>query len=139
VSSAAAAVIEVGEIMTNGKASFGNPAGREPEALTPADEPATRDTFLERVVQETVVNQQSLGDDDLRALQAVAARYPDSRLTIDPIGIELVGSILRRRLPADAVDSSDTMAAAIAQSLFESPDTCEHLHSLWQQLCESVK
>ena len=128
-------------MMANGKPFPENNSGPGSDENFSAEPAPPRDTFLERVVQETMVNQQSLGSDDLKALQGIARRYPDADLTVDPIGVELVGSILQRRVSANVLSPqvAHEIATAIAQSLFENPDTCERLQGLWRQLCESVR
>jgi len=114
----------------------GQPADRE-ELRSAADpDPG----LLERVLEETLSNGavSHLEPVELRALAAVAKRYPGTSLTVDPIAVELVESILKTRFRG--LDVSDMfwreVSQRIATTLYEAPDTQERLERLWSQLSE---
>ena len=98
---------------------------------------------FEEVLSETLNQKsfQAIGADSLAALCQVAQRYPGSKLTLDPIAVELVDSILRIRInwQGRAASYWHEMSREIAVSLYESPASKERLVILWDALLGDFK
>jgi hypothetical protein len=99
---------------------------------------------FEKVLNETLNHQSSQATIDeagMAALTLVAQRYPGSKLTLDPIAVELVDSILGIRIDRQGRPASfwHEMSMEIAVSLYESPASKERLVILWDSLLGGFK
>ena len=116
---------------------------REFEQKSQSHSESDRAAF-EEVLKETL-NQESsqatIGADGLAALTQVAQRYPGSKLTLEPIAVELVDSILEIRINRQGRPASfwHEMSKQIAVSLYESPASKERLVILWNSLLGGLK
>ena len=96
------------------------------------DDPA----LLERVLRETaaVCNvDEPLEEGDREALEEVAGRHRGERLTLEPVGVELVQAVLRRHFPALARSSGpwEGISRQIALSLLSDPPSRERMEAFW--------
>ena len=96
---------------------------------------------FEKVIRETLhqKSQDLLDSDGVKALALVAQRYPQPELTLDPIAVELVDSILRIRISRSVRSANDwrTISNEIATLLYEAPDSKRRLERLWNSLLEA--
>lgn len=100
-------------------------------------------TALEKVLKETLHQHpaKSINEQGLQSLRAVAQRYPGSDLTLEPIVVELVESILQGWLSklANAPGFSHQMSRDIAFALYEAPVSQKRLGYLWRFLLETTQ
>jgi hypothetical protein len=119
---------------------------RELEQVSPPQSPSSSESdraALEEALNETL-NQESypsIGQEALAALNQVAQRYPGSKLSLDPITVELVDSILWMRISRQGQSASYwlEMSREIAVLLYESPASKERLVNLWDSLLGAFK
>lgn len=98
------------------------------------------DSLLDEVLENTVPSQdEPLAPEELAALQEVARQHPDAPLALEPMGVALIESLLKLRLPDRAKSMTGEMAQSIATAMFDSPETEARLRNLWDQLRESVR
>ncbi len=74
-----------------------------------------------------------LDEADAAALREVARRFHGQPLVLDPIGVELVQTLLRSHFPAQPHDSQlwQAIAAKIALTLMDDPTSRKRLEALW--------
>jgi hypothetical protein len=126
-----------------GQAAFNSQPGdgaRETHSPSSADDRYR--ALLEVVLQQTGLAQQGEGVpeklDSFDSLLDVARRRRGEAFACDPIGMELVETVLRK--PFRAMIASDeqwrSMTAQIAQTLCDDPAAHERLRTLWRRLGE---
>jgi hypothetical protein len=113
----------------------GGECGRAAEdAETPMDP-----RVMEQVLEETLLSTESdrpLDADELQALARVGLRHTGQPLSLEPVAVELVESILRHRF-GERIEKSPAwteMPRAIAATLWDSPDAHQRLDRLWGRL-----
>jgi hypothetical protein len=94
---------------------------------------------MEKVLEETLLaadSDQPIDAAELRALASVGRRHAGQQLSLDPIVVELVQSILRHRFgePIQSSPAWGDMPRTIAQTLWESPEAHQRLDRLWDRL-----
>ncbi len=98
---------------------------------------------LEKVLSETLSDKpaEPLHDRELQALLSVAKRHRNAAISLEPIVVELVESILRSRLMRVEAPAEywREMSLAIATTLFETPAVKTRLTGLWSSLLEVAK
>jgi hypothetical protein len=111
--------------------------------------PITRGDSVSRRVLEDVLKQTAslysfeppTDPADLAVLREVAARLRGAPFALDPVVVELVRALLRRQLASlwSSEDQLNGVAAQIATTLFENPETNERLEKLWTRLTGEVQ
>jgi hypothetical protein len=97
--------------------------------------------LLDEVLQQTLVSRDEKTRERLESIEElleVARRRRGEAFTLDPIGIELVQTVLRtpfRALMAGD-DQWQEMTAQIARTLCEDPVAYDRLNTLWRRLGE---
>lgn len=124
-------------------------SGNEPQAETQYEQSNNDDvsqdnspneSLLDEVLANTIPTEsEPLSPAELAALQSVAREHLNEPLELDPVGIELIDSLLELRMPAGVESLKPEMAESIATVMFESPEFKARLTDLWDQLCESVR
>jgi hypothetical protein len=97
--------------------------------------------LLDRVLQQTLLTDKSESPQRLESLDellALARRRRGEAFQLDPIGLELVQTVLGTAFQA-LVDSDDqwrAMTRQVAETLCEDPESYDRLSSLWRRLHE---
>ena len=98
---------------------------------------------LEKVLSETLSDKptEPLHEKELDALISVAKRHLGAPMSLEPVTVELVESLLRARLTRiEAPDEYwQKMSLAIATSLYEAPVAKRRLTGLWDSLVEAAR
>ena len=94
---------------------------------------------MEKILEETLLaadSDQPVDTEQLQALASIGLRHAGQPLSLDPIVIELVHSILRHRWGEQIQRSPawSEMPRAIAVTLWESPNAHQRLDRLWDRL-----
>jgi len=110
-----------------------------------AEAPPQQDHVIDRAVWERILertaavdgSEESLRPAEMEAFRAVARRYRGVPFGIEPVLVALVEAVLHSQfgIASDGSGLSRTMAAQIAQTLFEDPPSCERLRVFWARLC----
>ena len=105
-----------------------------------SSEAADKDSLLDEVLQYTLPNEsEPLSPAEMSALEKVARQYDGLEFAIEPIGVALVESLLKLRLPKGVSHLTTEMAKDISEALFDAPQVRDRLTRLWDQLCESIR
>lgn len=105
-----------------------------------SSETPDQESLLDEVLQHTLPNEsEPLSPAELSALIEVARQYHGSEFAIEPMGVALVESLLKLRLPKGITHLNAEMAHDVADALFNAPEARDRLSRLWDQLCESVR
>lgn len=98
------------------------------------------ESLLNEVLENTIPTEsEPLAPEELAAMQTIARQFSGQPLWLEPIGVALVESLLKLRMPAGVQSMTPEMAQSIAEAMFESPECKARLDNLWNQLCESVR
>jgi hypothetical protein len=115
-------------------------SGRRWEYL---DDQLPDQSALERVLSETLTDKtaEPLQEQELEGLLRVARKHVGQPISLEPITVELVESILRTRFTRITApdDYWQNMSLAIATSLFQAPVSKKRLTGLWNSLLEAVR
>jgi hypothetical protein len=109
----------------------------------PHDEAPREADVLDQIVRATIVSAESqppITSEEMAALKAVASRWGDVALTLDPIAVELVEAIILANYGQLNRSPEQWRAAStrIAKHLVDSPATNARLNNLWRRLIESM-
>ena len=111
--------------MPSGPEQFGSNAGHQ----------RLRET-LERalVAAESEPRSEALLDE----LRAVASRHGGAPMALDPMGVEVVQALIRRRLgvPPERAGGLRRIAAEVAMTLWGHPEGRRRLERLWSSVAE---
>jgi len=101
-------------------------------------------TLLDLVLKQTLLAEDAEARDRLESIDgliAVARRRKDEPFSVDPIGIELVQTVLQT--PFRALVASEekwlAMTEQVARTLFDDPASYERLSNLWRRLSERCR
>jgi hypothetical protein len=115
-------------------------SGRRWEYL---DDQLPDQSALEKVLSETLTDKtaEPLQEQELEGLLRVARKHVGQPISLEPITVELVESILRTRFTRITApdDYWQHMSLAIATSLFQAPVSKKRLTGLWNSLLEAVR
>ena len=100
--------------------------------------------FLERVLRETILateTSEPIAPAEMDSLSKVARRHHSAALTLDPVAVDLVHSILRARFSFGQSRTGfwKTMSRQIAGTLMDDPGSRERLTALWDRLREASR
>jgi hypothetical protein len=109
--------------------------------MADAESPVDREV-MEKVLQETLSaagSDEPVGSAEMQALVEVARRHAGQSISLDPIAIELVESILLCRFGPQLRRSQDAkeLPRTVAETLWENPDSHDRLLRLWNRLAEA--
>lgn len=116
-----------------------------PDRVLPAPAEASTDTeLMERVLRETLaVTEANLPLDgaELTALENVARKFIDTTLSVQPVVVALVQTILSARFASlgSGPDLCQAVSLRIAETLWEDPTSQARLLRLWARLTEAVR
>lgn len=123
------------------------PTGRQhdsPTAASSSDNSSeVESSLLDAIVQQTAAafDDQSLAQTrDLPRLRDIAQRHAGDVLTLDPILIELIETLLESHLPllARSATLRSKVARSVSQTLFDNPVCRGRLELLWSQLLDNA-
>ncbi len=131
--------------------AFGSeePGGQQPTNEESSPPPKTPDTdavpdsgLLDEVLEETLSlsPNRGIGQEELNVLLNVAKRHRGQQLSLAPVAVDLVQSILRFRFANLKIDASkwEEMSAQIAGTLMEDEQSCQRLEKFWGRLGEAL-
>jgi len=107
------------------------------------DAPELEQSVLDDVLKATMASDEALSHINERShagFLRVAKQYAGQELTLEPVGIALVQSVLTETFSGAIVndDRQAKMAADIAQSLMTNPTASARLTAFWKKLQEAV-
>jgi hypothetical protein len=98
--------------------------------------------LLEEVLRETLSArpQTNCSPAEMKVLLDVAQRYQGHELSLEPVAIDLVESILRFRFHRLKVEPSlwRSVSSSIAETLMEDQYSLERLNAFWRRLAEAI-
>ena len=119
------------------------PDSQSNQPITDAELSVDEDV-MEKVLQETLSaadSDEPIGKAELEVLLSVARRHAGQQLSLEPITVELVESILLQRFgePLQASKHWKGMPRDVAGTLWEGPDSHDRLERLWNRLAEVIR
>lgn len=112
------------------------------EQAAPVDHLAQNETLWEGVLRETVAmcsEDEPLSTEEREAFREVARRHAGQAFSLDPVLVDLVGTVLRTQFN-DRIRSMagwPRMIELVATSLFEDPTMNRRLSAFWTQIVEA--
>lgn len=112
----------------------------QPESQRPDSQPGHRRALLERVLRQTLLDDERdgpLDEADRRALAEVARRHRGKPLTLEPVGVDLVQAVLMTHFAglADRPGFWRRVSLPIAETLLDDPVARGRIETLWDRFC----